>query len=89
MPSAAAVPRAVMSCEIAGRRVVRTIASCAIGLIISVDPPCPGVFGREAEQSGGSDRRMSGIGGKITGKEAVGRKVALVVAAIIVPGVVV
>src|ERR1700688_3041995 len=82
MPSAAAVPCAVISHEIAGRRVVGTLLSRATGLII------PAVVGREAEQSGSPDRRVRRIGRKITGKEAVGRKVAVVVAALIVPGVV-
>lgn len=80
--SAAAVPRAVMFHEIAGRRIVETIALRATGSIIS------GVIGRGAEQSGSPDRRMRGIGRKITGKEAVGRKVAMVVAAIIIPSLI-
>jgi hypothetical protein len=82
MPLAAAVPRAVSSHKIAGRRIVGTIAWRATGPIISA------VIGRPAEQSGSPDRRVSRIGGKITGKEAVGRKVAMVVTAIIVPRVI-
>ena len=82
MPSTAAVPRAVISHEIAGRGVVGTILSRATGLIISA------LVGCGAEQSGSPDCRVRRIGRKITGKEAVGRKVAVVVAAVIVPGVV-
>jgi hypothetical protein len=82
MPSAAAVPRAVISHEIAGRRAVGTMPSHATGLIISA------LVGRGAEQSGSPDRRVRRIGREITGKEAVGGKVAVVVAAVIVPRVI-
>ena len=82
VPSAATVPGAVTSHEIAGGRVVGTIPSRATGSIVS------GVIGRGAEQSGSPDRRVRGIGRKITGKEPVGWKVTMVVAAIIIPGMV-
>src|ERR1700691_3996555 len=80
MSLAAAVLCAFAFYEMAGRHVVRTVPSRTTGSIISA------VVGRRAEQSGSADRRMSGIGRKIAGKEAVVRKVASVVAAIIVPG---
>jgi hypothetical protein len=81
----------VLARECTGRPVIGAIALAAIGLttrrfddnlrrIGSSRAP-----GHAADYSGGSDRRVGRMGGKIARKEAVGGKVAVVIAAVIVP----
>jgi hypothetical protein len=81
----------VLARECTGRPVIGAIALAAIGLatrrfdgnlrrIGSSRAP-----GRAADYSGGSDRRVGRMGCKIALKEAVGGKVAVVIAAVIVP----
>src|SRR5579863_9920866 len=77
----AAIPRAVISLEIAALRAVGTILPGAIDRA-----KLRSARWRRAEYAGRAEPRAGWIGGKIAGKEAVGREVADVVAAIIIPG---
>src|SRR5580658_9484370 len=81
----------VISNESAGRRVIGTIVSGAIALVTRrsnhelrgiLDD---GVLRVAAKYSGSADPRGRGMGGKIAREETIGRKVAVVVAVVVIP----